>query len=252
MRIQDQANPEVRSDSRHAPHVARGRRASPSGAGLTTVFIVDDHAVVREGVRSLLDASGEFVVVGEAATADAALTGIIRTKPEIAIVDVRLPGGDGIEIVREVRSREIGTRCLILTSFSNETAFFQSVVAGAMGYTIKDSVPDELLEACRKIAAGESLITQKTLDDVRSRAMTPPDDDRFLSDLTPQERRILGYITEGLTNGEIAENLHLAEKTVRNYVSNVLTKLGLKNRTQAAVYVARSVARRGDRVTAGR
>ena len=216
-------------------------------------YIVDDHAVLRLGVRWLLESTGDFQVVGEAGTAPAALEGIVDTRPDIALVDVRLGAGDGVEVVREVRARCPEVRCIVLTSFVDETAFFQSVVAGAFGYIIKDRSPTELVEACRSVAAGHHLMNREVVDDLRRRATSLPEDDHLLAELTPQEQRILSWVTQGLTNREIAAELALAEKTVRNYVSSLLGKLHMKNRTEAATYVARTAARRAEReyATAG-
>lgn len=214
-------------------------------ARVTRVFLVDDHEVVRAGVRALLEDAGGFDVVGEAATVPQGLQGIVRTAPDVAIVDVRLPGGNGIELIREVRSRNPDTRCLMLTSFPDEDAFYQSVVAGAAGYVVKDVLQDELIDAVTQVAEGESLLHREMVDELRERAVDLPPDDEFLADLTGQEQRILKLVAVGLTNREIAEQLSLAEKTVRNYMSNVLSKLGMKNRTEVAAYVAQSAARRG-------
>ncbi|MDX1621679.1 MAG: response regulator transcription factor [Nitriliruptorales bacterium] len=212
-----------------------------------TVFLVDDHDVVLEGVRQVLEMSERFAVVGAAATAYEALAGILDTEPDLAIVDVRLARGDGIELIREVRSRQPSIECLVLTSFTDETAFYQALVAGACGFVTKDQSSDELLQSCLDVIEGRTLMTPDTVDALRTRANRLPDDERFLADLTPQECRILTYITEGRTNREIAEVMFLAEKTVRNYVSNLLGKMGMKNRTEAAAYVARSAARHHER-----
>lgn len=209
----------------------------------TRVFIVDDHQVVREGVRWTLESAGGFEVVGEAGTFSEGLRGISRCAPDVAVVDVRLPGGDGVQLVREVRSRDPRTRCLMLTAFPEEEAFVQSIVAGAAGYVGKDVTPDQLLAAVRAVAAGRSVLKWDEMVTLRERARGMPADDEFLAELTEQERRILDLVAEGLTNREIAQRLFLAEKTVRNYVSSVLAKLGMKNRTQVAAYVARAAVR---------
>lgn len=206
------------------------------------VVLVDDHAVVREGIRKVLRASGGFEVVGEAGTAADALRQVEATQPDVAVVDVRLPDGDGIEVVREIRSRHPEIRCIIFTSFADEQAFFHSAMAGAAGFLIKDAPTDHIVDAVRRVAAGEKLLDEGLIDDLRRRARTLPPEDQFLADLTPQERRILALVTDGLTNREIADELTLAEKTVRNYVSNILGKLGMKNRTQLAAYVAERIA----------
>jgi two-component system, NarL family, response regulator DevR len=217
----------------------------------TTVFIVDDHDVVRQGVRATLETTQEFEVVGEAATVHDAFAGILATAPRITLVDVRLSGGDGVELVREIRATNLTTKCLMLSSFADETAFFQAVVAGAVGYVLKTLPGCEIVEACRAVASGASLMTPEALDRLRDTVHELPNGDHLLSDLTAQERRILQLITEGLTNREIADDLTLAEKTVRNYVSNLLAKMGMKNRTQATAYVIRSVQRNSNRRLAG-
>lgn len=214
-----------------------------SGRRTIQLFLLDDHAVVREGLRRVFEGADGFEIVGEAGSAAAGLQAILDTEPDVALVDVRLGGADGIEVIRAFRNSKPHIQAVVLTSFTDETAFFQAVVAGAVDYLLKDAHPDELVATCRQAAAGGSLLGPHALDDLRARAQRLPQDD-LLADLTPRERRILQHVTQGLTNGEIAEQLHLAEKTVRNYVSNVLTKLGMKNRTQAAVYVARATTRR--------
>ncbi|MFN2557561.1 MAG: response regulator [Nitriliruptorales bacterium] len=210
------------------------------------VFVLDDHAVVRQGVRSVLTNDEGFEIVGEAGTFTEGLRGIVATRPDVAIVDMRLPGGDGVQVIREVRSRNQATRCVVLTSFPEEDAFFQAVVAGAAGYVSKDIPNDELVAAIRAVAVGRSVLKWEQVSALRDHAQTLPPEDDFLSTLTGQERRILELVAEGLTNREIAERVFLAEKTVRNYVSNVLAKLGMKNRTQVAAYVARCAYERGN------
>ncbi len=204
------------------------------------VFIVDDHAVVRDGLRFRFEVSEDLDIVGEADTVSSARDGIMRTRPDVAIVDVRLPDGSGIELVRDVRSADAGIASIMFTSHPADTALFQSVLAGAVGYLVKDASTDEIHEAVRVAASGGSLVNRTTLDDLRSIPMA--EDARLPSDLTPQERRILDLVTQGMTNREIADRFGLAEKTVRNYVSTILGKMGLKNRVQAAAYVARASA----------
>lgn len=206
------------------------------------IVLVDDHGVVREGVRKVLVAAGGFEVVGEAGTAADAIRRVDDTLPDVVVVDVRLPDGDGIEVVREIRSRHPEINCIMLTSFSDEQAFYHAAMAGAAGFLIKDAPTARIVDAVRRVAAGERLVNEAVIDDLRQRARTLPPEDQFLADLTPQERRILAFVTDGLTNREIADELALAEKTVRNYVSNILGKLGMKNRTQLAAYVAERVA----------
>lgn len=203
------------------------------------VFVVDDHAVVRGGIVHLLADEASAVVVGEAATVAAALDGIAASRPDVAVVDVRLPDGSGVELVREVRSRYPEVQCIMLTSFADDEAFFNAVVAGAVGYLVKDVEASELSDAVRIAATGRSLIRREVIDDLRRRANEVPPDDRVLADLSAQERRIMGMVTEGLTNREIAARLSLAEKTVRNYMSGILQKVGMRNRTELATYVAR-------------
>lgn len=200
---------------------------------------------MREGIRNVLEDAGGFAVTGESGSVTDALDRISAEQPDVAVVDVRLPDGDGVELIREVRSRHPATRCIVLTSFADEQAFFHAVMAGAAGFLGKDAETQQIVGAIRRVADGEELFTTEMIDDLRERARSLPPDDRFLVGLTPQERRILALVTDGLTNGEIADELSLAEKTVRNYVSNILAKLGMKNRTQLAAYVAsRAAARR--------
>jgi DNA-binding NarL/FixJ family response regulator len=203
------------------------------------VFLLDDHEIVRRGVRQLLEDSGEILVVGEAATASEALSRIPPTRPNVAVLDVRLPDGNGIEVCREVRSRHPEIQCLMLTSFSDDEALFQAIVAGAAGYLLKQLKGTDIVDAVRRVAQGQSLLDPALTRRVLERLREPPEEDERLARLTPQERRILALIADGLTNRQIAEEVHLAEKTVKNYVSNLLAKLGMERRTQAAVFVAR-------------
>jgi len=202
------------------------------------VFLLDDHEVVRRGVRELLESDGSIEVCGEAGTAEEALARIPPTRPDVAVLDVRLPDGDGVEVCREVRSRHPEIQCLILTSFSDDEALFQAIMAGAAGYLLKQIKGNDLLDAVRRIAQGQSLLDPAVTTRVLDRLRTRPETDERLARLTGQERRILDLIAEGLTNRQIAERVHLAEKTVKNYVSNLLAKLGMERRTQAAVYAA--------------
>lgn len=208
------------------------------------VFLLDDHEIVRRGLREMLEADGEFEVVGEAGTAEEAVGRIPATTPDVAVLDVRLPDGDGVEVCREVRSRHPEIACLMLTSYSDDEALFEAIMAGAAGYLLKQIRGNELVDAIRTVAAGRSLldpaVTQKVLE--RIRAGTSEDAD--VAQLTDQERRIFELIGEGLTNRQIAEQVHLAEKTVKNYVSNMLMKLGMERRTEAAAYAARIDERR--------
>lgn len=204
----------------------------------TRVFLLDDHEIVRRGLRELLEAEDDIVVVGEAGTAEEAYGRIPATSPDVAVLDVRLPDGDGVEVCREIRSKHPEIACIMLTSFSDDEAVYASIMAGAAGYLLKQVRGSDLVEGIRRVAAGESLldpqVTTRVLERLRRR-----DEDDELASLTDQERRILALIAEGLTNRQIGERLHLAEKTVKNYVSSLLAKLGLERRTQAAVLGAK-------------
>ncbi|WP_062644913.1 response regulator [Streptomyces maremycinicus] len=211
--------------------------------GKITVFLLDDHEVVRRGVREMLSVESDIEVVGEAGTAADALARIPATRPDVAVLDVRLPDGSGVEVCREIRSRDDSVQCLMLTSYADDEALFDAIMAGASGYVLKAIRGEELLTAVRDVAAGRSLLdpaaTARVLQRLREGA--PRADDR-LAHLTDQERRILDLIGEGLTNRQIGTELHLAEKTIKNYVSSLLSKLGMQRRSQAAAYVARMQA----------
>jgi two-component system, NarL family, response regulator DevR len=209
----------------------------------TRVFLLDDHEVVRRGLRELLEAEGDLVVVGEAGTADEALSRIPPTRPDVAVLDVRLPDGNGVEVCREVRSRHPEVQCLMLTSFADDEALFQAIMAGASGYLLKQIKGPDIVDAIRRVASGQSLLDPAVTRRVLERLRTGPEEDERLASLTEQERRILELIAEGLTNRQIADRVHLAEKTVKNYVSNLLAKLGMERRTQAAVYAAKLLER---------
>ena len=208
------------------------------------VFLLDDHEVVRRGLADLLQADGDLEVVGEAGTAEEALARIPPTRPDVAVLDVRLPDGNGIEVCREIRSRHPEIACLMLTSFADDEALFSAVMAGAAGFVLKQVRGTELVAGVRRVAAGESLLDPATTARVLDRIRTQPTDADELAGLTPQEKVLLGHIAEGLTNRQIGEQMHLAEKTIKNYVSNLLSKLGMSRRTEAAVYAARLAERR--------
>ena len=203
------------------------------------IFLLDDHEVVRRGVAELLRSEPGFEIVGEASTAAEAVARIPALKPDVAVLDVRLPDGNGVEVCREVRSRVPALACLMLTSFADDEALFDAIMAGASGYVLKQIRGNDLIDAVHRIAAGESLLdpsaTAKVLDRIRRGEHTDP----RLESLTEQERRILELIGEGLTNREIGERMFLAEKTVKNYVSNLLAKMGMERRTQVAAYAAK-------------
>ncbi|WP_406475719.1 response regulator [Streptomyces sp. NBC_01615] len=217
--------------------------------GKITVFLLDDHEVVRRGVHELLSAEDEIEVVGEAGTAADALVRIPATRPDVAVLDVRLPDGSGVEVCREIRSQDESIKCLMLTSYSDDEALFDAIMAGASGYVLKAIRGAELLSAVRDVAAGKSLLdpvaTARVLERLRDGGGAKSDDK--LAHLTEQERKILDLIGEGLTNRVIGERLHLAEKTIKNYVSSLLSKLGMERRSQAAAYVARMQAQQQNR-----
>jgi two-component system, NarL family, response regulator DevR len=203
------------------------------------VFLLDDHEVVRRGLREMLEADGRLEVVGEAGTAEQALSRIPPTNPHVAVLDVRLPDGDGIEVCREVRSRHPEVRCVMLTSFADDEALFQAMLAGAVGYIPKQLKGAAIVDAVRRVAEGQSLLDPAVAARARDRLREQHKEDERLARLSAQERTILEHIADGLTNRQIAERLNLAEKTVKNYVSNLLAKMGMERRTQAAVYATR-------------
>jgi DNA-binding NarL/FixJ family response regulator len=203
------------------------------------VFLLDDHEVVRKGLRALLEACEDIEVVGEADTVAEALIRIPAVEPNVAILDVRLPDGSGVEVCREVRSTAPGIACVMLTSYADDEALIASILAGAAGYVLKQVGSLDLLDTIRRAGAGESLLDPALTDRVLERLREGPKTDPRLASLTPQERKILDLIADGYTNRQIAENMYLAEKTVKNYVSNLLAKLGMERRTQAATFAAR-------------
>ncbi|MEU5642552.1 response regulator transcription factor [Streptomyces milbemycinicus] len=221
--------------------------------GKISIFLLDDHEILRRGLHDLLSGEPDMVVVGEAGTVAEALAGIPAAHPEVALLDLRLPDGSGVEVCREIRAHHPDIKCVMLTSFADDAALIDAIMAGAYGYVLKDVGSGELLRAVRDVAAGRSLLdpaaTARLLERMRTDAEAGTDaaagagaselgDDRS-ADLTVQERRILLLIGEGLTNRAIGERLHLAEKTIKNYVSGLLAKLGMERRSQAAAYVAR-------------
>jgi two-component system response regulator DevR len=197
------------------------------------VFLLDDHEIVRRGLRELLEAAGDMDVVAEAGTAEEALRRIPATSPDVAVLDVRLPDGDGVQVCRDIRSRMPQVQCLMLTSYADDEALFDAIMAGASGYVLKQIRGTELVDAIRKVAAGQSLLDPNVTARVLERLRSGSGEDE------KQERRILDLLAEGLTNREIADRMYLAEKTVKNYVSNLLSKMGMQRRTEAAVYAAR-------------
>ena len=203
------------------------------------VFLLDDHEVVRRGLRELLEHDGDIEVVGESGSAIEASARIPALRPDVAVLDGRLPDGSGIQVCREIRSVDPSIAVLILTSFDDDDALFSAIMAGAAGYVLKQVRGSDLVENVRRVAAGQSLldpaVTQRVLDRLRQ----GPAEDEALAPLTAQEKRILELIGEGMTNRQIAESVFLAEKTVKNYVSSLLAKLGMERRTQAAVFASK-------------
>jgi DNA-binding NarL/FixJ family response regulator len=203
------------------------------------VYLLDDHEVVRHGLRDLLEREGDIEIVGESGSAVDAGHRIPALRPHVAVLDARLPDGSGIDVCREVRSVDPSIQALILTSYEDDEALFAAIMAGAAGYVLKQIKGTDLVDAVRRVAAGQSLldpaVTARVLDRIR-RGPEQPDE---LKGLTEQERRILALVAEGLTNREIAQRMFLSEKTIKNYVSSLLAKLGMERRTQAAVLAAK-------------
>jgi DNA-binding NarL/FixJ family response regulator len=218
----------------------------PAGQQIS-VFLLDDHEIVRRGVRELLAADAGIEVVGEAGTAASALARIPALRPDVAVLDVRLPDGDGITVCRDIRSTMPDVACLMLTSFGDDQAIFDAIMAGAAGYVLKQIRGTDLVGAVRTVASGESMLDP----DAATRVMKHMRDQAARSDplagLTSQERRILELIGDGLTNRQIGERMYLAEKTVKNYVSALFAKMGMERRTQAAAYAARAFAHEEDK-----
>jgi two-component system, NarL family, response regulator DevR len=211
------------------------------------VLLLDDHEVVRRGVRELLDSEDDLVVVAEASDGAEALLKVAEHVPDVAVLDVQLPDLSGVEVCRSIRQDHPGVRCLMLTSFADDEALDRAVVAGASGYVLKQIRGGDLVEAIRKVASGKSLISDGLAERAAERVRRSADEDDRLAGLTAQERRILDLLAEGRSNREIANTMYLAEKTVKNYVSNLLAKMGMSRRTEAAVYAARLAERQGPR-----
>jgi DNA-binding NarL/FixJ family response regulator len=203
------------------------------------VFLLDDHEIVRRGVRDMLEAEPDITVIGEAGTAESALARIPALRPDVAVLDVRLPDGDGVTVCREIRSRMPQVACLMLTSFGDDEALFDAIMAGAAGYVLKQIRGTDLIGAVRTVARGESMLDPEAASKVMARMRDQASKADPLAGLTPQERKILELIGEGLTNRQIGERMFLAEKTVKNYVSALFAKLGMERRTQAAAYASR-------------
>src|SRR5262250_26364 len=214
--------------------------------GKIGVFLLDDHEIVRRGVRELLEAEPDITVVGEAGTAASALARILALRPDVAVLDVRLPDGDGVSVCRDIRSTMPEVACLMLTSFGDDEALFDAIMAGAAGYVLKQIRGTDLVGAVRTVASGQSLLDPQAASKVMRRMRDQTARADPLAALTGQERRILELIGDGLTNRQIGERLFLAEKTVKNYVSALFAKLGMERRAQAAAYAARVFDEHGD------
>ncbi|MEU6236590.1 response regulator transcription factor [Kitasatospora sp. NPDC047058] len=212
--------------------------------GPVRVFLLDDHEVVRRGVRDLLEAEPDIVVVGEAGTCAQALARVPALRPDVAVLDVRLPDGDGVTVCRELRDRMPGLACLMLTSFDDDDALLDAIMAGAAGYVLKQVKGADLVSAVRTVASGQSMLdpatTRQLMESLRHHEESATD--AALAALTPREREILALVGEGKTNRQIGEELYLAEKTVKNHVSRLLAKLGVERRLQAAVIAAEAAA----------
>ncbi|WP_434172983.1 response regulator [Clavibacter michiganensis] len=206
---------------------------------MITVFVVDDHEIVRRGVTALVDGQPDLRVVGEAGTVTSALVRIAATRPDVAVLDVRLPDGDGVALCREIRSTMPDVRCLMLTAFDDDAVSAAALLAGAAGYVLKDIRGSGLLDGIRRVAAGERIAGPRPLPRAADPGAIVPSGraaDAPLASLTPRERAVLDLVAEGMSNREIGEVLGVAEKTVKNHVSGLLRKLGVERRTQAAIY----------------
>jgi two-component system response regulator DevR len=211
---------------------------------MTRLFLLDDHEIVRRGLRELLEAEDDFEIVGEASTVEEAVNRVPATRPDVALLDVRLPDGSGVEACRDLRTSDPDLRCIMLTSYADDEALFDAIMAGASGYVLKQVRGAELIDGIRRVAAGHSLLDPALTARVLERLRQAPEEDERFASLSTQERRILALLADGLTNRQIAAEMFLAEKTVKNYVSNLLGKMGMQRRTEAAVYAARMAERR--------
>ena len=209
---------------------------APTSAPPIRVYLLDDHEIVRRGIRELLENEGDIVVVGESGLATEAARRIPAVRPDVAILDGRLPDGSGIDVCREIRSRDPSIAALILTSYDDDDALFAAIMAGAAGYVLKQVRGHDLVDTVRRVAGGQSMLDPAVTAQVLERIRRGPRTDPALDLLTSQEQRILELIGEGMTNRQMAEAMSLAEKTIKNYVSSLLAKLGLDSRTQAAIF----------------
>jgi len=211
----------------------------PAEPAKIRVFLLDDHEIVRRGLRELLESEGDIEVVGESGLAQEATRRIPALRPDVAVLDGSLPDGSGIDVCRDIRSADPNIAALILTSYDDDEALFSAIMAGAAGYVLKQVRGNDLIETVRRVAGGQSMLDPAVTQQVLDRLRNGPEEDPALAPLTAQERRILELIGEGMTNRQIAEAMFLAEKTVKNYVSALLSKLGLERRTQAAVFATK-------------
>jgi DNA-binding NarL/FixJ family response regulator len=207
-----------------------------SGASRIKVFLLDDHEIVRRGLRELLESEGDIEVVGESGLAQEATRRIPALRPDVAVLDGRLPDGSGIDVCRDIRSQHPEIAALILTSYDDDEALFSAIMAGAAGYILKQVKGTDFIDTVRRVAAGQSMLDPAVTAQVLERLRSGPKADPSIEQLTAQEQRILELIGEGMTNRQIAGTMYLAEKTVKNYVSSMLAKLGLESRTQAAIF----------------
>ena len=204
------------------------------------VYLLDDHEMIRRGIRDLLESEGDIVVIGESDSAQEAARRIPALRPDVAILDGRLPDGSGIDVCRDVRSQDPSIKALILTSYDDDDALFSAIMAGAAGYVLKQVRGNDLLDIVRRVAAGQSTLDPSVTAQVLDRIRSGPPVNKELATLTDQELKVLELIGEGMTNRQIAREIHLAEKTVKNYVSSMLAKLGMSSRTQAAIYAVKN------------
>ena len=209
--------------------------------GEIRVYLLDDHEIVRRGIRELLEGEDDIVVVGESGSAQDAARQIPALRPDVAILDGRLPDGSGVDVCREIRSRDPGIQALILTSYDDDEALFSAIMAGAAGYVLKQVRGNDLVDTVRRVASGQSMLDPAVTHQVLERLRKGPESTPELDSLTQQEQRILALIGKGMTNRQIAEDMFLAEKTVKNYTSSLYAKLGLQSRTQAAIYANREL-----------
>jgi two-component system, NarL family, response regulator DevR len=221
------------------PSTVSGMTVGSEQSQKIRVFLLDDHEIVRRGLKELLESEGDIEVVGESGLAQEATRRIPALRPDVAVLDGRLPDGSGIDVCRDIRSEHPEIAALILTSYDDDEALFSAIMAGAAGYVLKQVRGNDLLDTVRRVAAGQSMLDPAVTQQVLNRLRKGPEEDPALAGLTAQERRILEHIGEGMTNRQIAEAMFLAEKTVKNYVSALLAKLGLERRTQAAVFATK-------------